>query len=212
MVCPVHAIVMKQDEEGFPYPSIENDVCIHCDACRRVCPILAESSKERKTEPFHPSHVYAVRNNDDKVRKQSSSGGVFVPLCEFILQQQGVVYGCVMDYGADGPKAKHVRATTRQEVTAMMGSKYLQSEIGDCYRLVKQDLQDGKHVLFSGTPCQIAGLQHFLLAKNDVGKSQVSDTIHEAYPLLVTVAVVCHGVPSPLVFKKYVNETILQTR
>lgn len=131
--------------------------------------------------------VYAVRHKDDNVRMSSRSGGIFTALSDIVLENKGVVYGCVLN---DEFQAEHFRAETRQERDRMRGSKYIQSNVGDTFGAVKKDLNNGKQVLFSGTSCQIAGLKLYL--KRD-------------YDNLLCIDIVCHGVASPLIWKKYLE-------
>lgn len=132
-------------------------------------------------------HTYAVKHNDEIVRSASRSGGIFTAISDIILAVNGCVYGCVL---TDDFKAIHIRATTEEERNCMRGSKYIQSTMGDVYKQVKIDLENAKEVLFSGTSCQIAGLKAFL------GKE---------YDRLLCVDIVCHGVPSPLIWEKYIQ-------
>ncbi len=131
---------------------------------------------------------FLATNKDALVRRSSRSGGVFTPISDLVLQKGGVVYGCKME---KVDKAVHFRATTAEERNQFRGSKYIQSEMGDCYRKVKEDLKEGLPVLFSGTPCQIAGLNAYL----------EKDDTHN----LLTMDIVCHGVPSPIVWHKYLE-------
>ena len=131
--------------------------------------------------------VYAVKNINETVRMSSRSGGIFPALSDTILEEQGVVYGCILN---EKFEAVHVRADNKTERDKMCGSKYVQSKMGDTYKKVKLDLQSDKKVLFSGTSCQVAGLKAFL------GKE---------YDNLLCVDIVCHGVPSLKVWKKYIR-------
>lgn len=131
--------------------------------------------------------VYAVKHKDEEIRAKSRSGGIFTALSDYILEQNGVVYGCVLD---ENFKAVHVRAENIEERNLMRGSKYIQSSMLDCYKQAKNDLFSGKIVLFSGTSCQISGLKGFL---------------GQEYDNLLCVDIVCHGVPSPLVWEKYLE-------
>ena len=175
--CPVGAITMKPDHEGFLRPVV-GDTCIHCGKCEGVCPML--------TPPVHgegPDKAYALWNSDEDERLASSSGGFFSLLAHRTLERGGAVFGCVLD-GA--MTARHVCARTEEELTPMRGSKYVQSDMGDTFRQAKTLLDEGVDVLFSGVPCQIDGLLRYL------GKE---------YDNLLTCDLVCHGVPSPAVFR-----------
>jgi coenzyme F420-reducing hydrogenase beta subunit len=182
-VCPVDSISLQLDTEGFCQPIIDDSKCIKCGKCSLACPILNPISGNFYTEPL----VYAAWNKDESVLKKSSSGGVFGALCNHILNQGGVVFGAAFD---ENQVVIHIEITTLDGIDRLHGSKYVQSEIGYIFRRVKDLLIDDRCVLFSGTPCQVAGLYGFLEKKD--------------YVNLYTCDVVCHGVPSPGVFKDYV--------
>lgn len=173
---------MREDEEGFLYPDVDKETCIGCGLCERVCPELHEG--EART----PLGTYAAVNPDESVRMQSSSGGVFTALAEKTIDEGGVVFGVGFDQHWT---ARHLYAETRDQLAALRGSKYVQSEVGDSYRQAEAFLKSGRKVLFSGTPCQIAGLRRFL---------------RRDYDHLLCVDFVCHGVPSPGVFRAYLAE------
>lgn len=183
-MCPAQAITMVQDSEGFLYPKIDEDKCTNCNLCRKVCPIHQRLSI---TEEL-PSAFAAVCKSEE-LRMGSSSGGIFPLLAEYILRQGGVVFGAVST--DDNKAVKHCAATTIQENKPQRGSKYLQSYIGDSFQQAERFLKQGKIVLFTGTPCQISGLQLYL-RKN--------------YENLYTQDLICHGAPSPAVWKKFVTE------
>ena len=182
--CPKSCISLKEDNEGFLYPIVDKDICIDCGLCEKVCPVLHQG-KGRK-----PLKVYAAKNYDEEIRKQSSSGGIFTLLAEKVIQEGGVVFGARFD---ENWEVKHDYTETMEGLTVFRGSKYVQSRVEDSYRKAERFLKQGKKVLFSGTPCQIAGLKRFL---------------HKEYENLLTVDFVCHGVPSPKVWKQYLKETI----
>ena len=135
--------------------------------------------------------AYAVKHKNEDIRAASRSGGVFTALSDYVLEQGGIVYGCAMK---DPFTAEHRRASTREERDAFRGSKYIQSNINNCYSLCKQDLKNGLLVLFSGTPCQIEALNNYLTL-NRINTNK-----------LITIDILCHGVPSPMVWKDYLNE------
>ena len=174
--CPKDAIVMERDKEGFLYPAIRTEMCVRCGHCTAVCPLLHE--REPKPMPA----VFAAWNKDDKIRKDSTSGGVFTVLAEYILESGGVVFGAAFD---GRQHLRHVACFRKEDLWRMRGAKYVQSDLGDCYREVKRWLQT-KPVLFSGTPCQVDGLYRYLGGRPDN---------------LVTCDLVCHGVPSPGVWE-----------
>lgn len=153
--CPKHCIVMKEDKEGFRYPFIEKEKCINCGLCEKVCPLI----KEPEHDTLQELEFYAAYNNNDIQLKNSSSGGIFFLLAEKVLKEKGVVYGVAQDSVYD---VKFIRATTEEECRKMQGSKYLQAIVGNIYIKVKEDLEKNITVLFSGTPCQIAGLYKFV--------------------------------------------------
>ena len=182
--CPKHCIVMREDEEGFLYPVVDESSCINCGLCERVCPVLNQG-EERK-----PLKVYAAKNKDEEIRMQSSSGGIFTLLAEQIIQEGGVVFGARFD---ENWEVIHDYTETIEGLAPFRGSKYVQSRIGDTYQQAESFLKQGRKVLFTGTPCQIAGLKLFL---------------RKDYENLLTVDFVCHGVPSPGVWRKYLEELI----
>ena len=186
--CPKHCITMHQDSEGFLYPSVDGDSCIDCGLCERVCPILNPYEEQA------PLRVMAAINQDKVIRESSSSGGIFYMLASHVIHEGGVVFGArfdcewqvLMDY-----------TVTMEGIHAFMGSKYVQARTGTSYADAKRFLGEGRRVLYSGTPCQIAGLHHYL---------------RKPYDNLLTVEVVCHGVPSPMVWQRYLSETVRDIR
>lgn len=182
--CPSHSIIMKEDAEGFLQPHIYIDSCINCGKCERSCPIISPITKNDELETL----CYAAINKNDIVRKQSSSGGVFFLLAKNIIQKGGVVFGARFD---EEWNVVHGFAENLHDVKALMGSKYVQSNIGTSFLDVQCSLQEDRWVLFSGTPCQVVGLKKFL------GKD---------YSKLLLVDMICHGVPSPGVWRKYLRE------
>ncbi|OUO01452.1 Coenzyme F420 hydrogenase/dehydrogenase, beta subunit C-terminal domain [Bacteroides clarus] len=184
-VCPKQCITMLEDEEGFSYPLVNQYNCIDCHLCEKVCPVL-HLGKPRK-----PLNVYAAKNRDEKIRLQSSSGGVFTVLAEAVINAGGVVFGAKFD---EEWKVVHGYTETKNGIADFRGSKYVQSCMGDNFSKVKYFLDNGRKVLFSGTPCQVAGLKLFL---------------RKPYENLLTVDFICHGVPSPKVWRMYLNEVIM---
>lgn len=182
--CPKHCIVMKSDATGFLYPHIDISTCIECGLCEKVCPVLTMH------EETPPLAVYAGRNIDAEVVKESSSGGIFTLLAMHTLAVGGVVFGAMFDKDWN---VVHGYIMDEKELPRLRGSKYVQSRIGAAYIDAERFLKKGKQVLFSGTPCQVAGLKSFL------GKQ---------YDNLVAVDFICHGVPSPKVWKKYLKDFI----
>lgn len=174
--CAVGAISMIENQEGFLYPVINREMCVGCGACDRVCPRLEE----------YPM-AYAAMCNSSHIREKSSSGGIFHLLAEKILSQGGAVYGAAFD---ENFEVCHCRVDSMDDLEKLQGSKYVQSRIGGVFRDVKSQLGTGRLVLFSGTPCQCEGLVSYL------GKE---------YNNLYLVDFICHGVPSPAVWRSYVK-------
>lgn len=180
--CPKHCIRMQEDSEGFLYPFVDRESCIDCGLCEKTCPVINQN------EPQKPVVTLAAVNSDESVRLASSSGGIFTLLAERTIDNGGVVFGAAFDENWD---VKHICVDSKSELQKLRGSKYVQSIIGNCYKEAKTHLSAGKEVLFSGTPCQIAGLKRFL---------------HKEYKNLKTVDIVCHGAPSPMVWRMYLDE------
>lgn len=180
-ICSHQAIVLKENTHGFSYPQIDESKCVNCNRCRQVCPVNYPS------QPNEHIQVYAALVKNDAERAKSTSGGIFACLAKRVIRSGGYVYGAILDSSL---MVKHIEVHTFDELDSLRNSKYVQSDIGLCYRQAKQRLQAGKTVLFSGTPCQIAGLRNYLKRE---------------YQNLLTIDILCHGVPSPGLFRKYVN-------
>ena len=180
--CPKQAISMVPNHEGFLHPVIDAEKCVECGACEKACPGLNPAYNENALK-----EAFVLQNKDDAIRYQSTSGGAFTAIAEEVIRRGGIVFGAVM---TDYLKVVHDSVETIEDLAKFRNSKYVQSEIGDCYSRAKRFLNDGRWVCFSGTPCQINGLVKYL------GKD---------FEKLITVDVVCKSVPSPLVFKKYVE-------
>ncbi len=185
-ICPKSAILMREDDEGFFYPTIDDEKCTNCGLCKKVCPSLNKSEifKENTKNP----DCYAVIA-DDETRLVSSSGGAFTLIADEIFKMGGLVCGVAYV----GQKVQHIIINNKEDLYKLRGSKYLQSDTNSVYSQIKNLLQAGKIVLFTGTPCQVAGLNTFL------GKK---------YENLYTVDLICHGVPPQKVFDKYLEETL----
>ena len=179
--CPKQCISWVQREFGFRYPQINKEACINCGLCEKVCPI------DKKVEAPAAQKAYAAVHRNSEVLAKSTSGGAFTAIADVIFAQGGIVYGAAM---MDDMQVKHIRASSKDEFEMLRSSKYLQSDTGNTYRIAEQDLKQGKMVLYSGTPCQIDGLNNFL------GKD---------YENLYTVDIVCHGVGSQAYFDKYMD-------
>ena len=181
--CPKRCISMREDHEGFLYPEVDLSTCIDCGLCEKVCPWLNPPDK------IIPQKVLAAKNRCEEDRLASSSGGVFIELAKEVLSTGGIVFGAVFD---EHWEVEHTYAENLAGVRLMMGSKYLQSRIGNCYQLTEKFLKEGRKVLFSGTPCQITGLYKYL---------------RKEYSNLISVDFLCHGVPSPGVWRRYIHDT-----
>ena len=183
-ICPRMAIRMCADLEGFRFPRIDPDLCVECDLCIRACPVLM---KNRDSILNLPKQVYAARNKDPKMWMHSTSAAVFPIFAQAMLAQGGVVYGCA--WTGDNLEAAHIRVDHERDLLRLSQSKYVQSSTGKTFQAVRHDLERKLPVLYSGTPCQIAGLRLFL---------------RKEYARLLTIDLLCHGVPSPVMFSAYV--------
>jgi len=182
--CPKQCISLKEDKEGFLYPIVDESTCIDCRLCEKVCPIINQS------EPRQPLKVYAAKHKDDEIRLKSSSGGIFTLLAEQIIDEGGVVFGARFD---EYWEVLHDYSETKEGLAVFRGSKYVQSRIGSTYQQAEAFLKEGRKVMYTGTPCQIAGLKRFL---------------RKEYENLLAVDFICHGVPSPKVWRMYLDKTL----
>lgn len=182
-LCPQHAISMQENDEGFLYPLINYNLCINCNLCQNKC---AFNHPEKYLNTSFPI-TYGVRHKSENIRSTSRSGGAFTLLSDWILEQNGIIYGAAFDTKFN---VIHQRASTALERDSFKRSKYVQSNTTNIYPSVKSDLLSGKYVLFTGTACQIAGLKAYL---------------QKQYDKLYTCDIVCHGVPSPKLWKEYVD-------
>lgn len=182
VMCPTSAIILKKNRQGFYYPNIDNDKCVNCGKCVRDCSFNNHIVANKVLDSF------AVKHLNDNIRFNSRSGGVFTSISDWVFDKHGVVYGCSL---VNHNEAIHTRAITKNERDSFRGSKYIQSNIIDCYQSVMNDLSNNKWVLFSGTPCQVNAIKSY--CKN-------IDTER-----LILLDIVCHGVPSPLVWSDYLS-------
>lgn len=180
--CPRKCIQMQSDKEGFTYPVIDTAQCSNCGLCNKVCPVINQQPAQQ------PIATYAATNSNDTVREQSSSGGIFTLLAQETINNGGVVFGAAFN---SNWQVEHICVDNLNDIKRLRGSKYVQSNIGNSYAVAERYLKEGKEVLFSGTPCQIAGLKRFL---------------RKEYETLRTIDIVCHGTPSPLIWDAYLNE------
>lgn len=186
--CPKQCISMQTDETGFAIPLINELACIQCGACEKACPVLSEVAAcgdfDRK------AYAAICREQDGEIRHQSSSGGLFWCLAQAILASGGIVAGVKLS--EDGQVAYHTLIQSQNDLKALMGSKYVQSDKRGVFKEIRELLQEGKTVLFSGTPCEVSGLLSYL-------PTSLQENLY-------TIDLICHGVPSPLVWKKYLME------
>ena len=182
--CPIGCISMQEDEQGFLYPVIDHERCIKCDACDKVCE-KAATRVEVKEAPVG----YGAVAKDPSLPRKSSSGGIFSLLCEDILSQGGVVAGA--SFTSDYKAVRHELVSQSEELSKLRGAKYLQSDLGNTFLAIEECLRSGMKVLFSGTPCQVDGLKAFIGEKSEN---------------LICIDMVCHGVPSPMIWRKYCSE------
>lgn len=195
-ICPHKAISMVKDEEGFLYPQINNDHCVECKACIKVCAFHDKKGEENilknKIDKIpKDQEVYAAKHLDEEVRKNSASGGAFTAISDYVLKQNGMIYGAVFN---DTFEVVHSCAVNKEQRNRMRGSKYVQSRLGNIFQDIRANLEMGKLVLFTGTPCQCAGLKSYL---------------NKNYANLILCDIVCHGVPSPMLwedYKKYLEQ------
>ena len=181
-ICPKNAITMEENQEGFLFPRIDFKKCVDCGLCKNACPAL-----NLKKENFSDPECYALWAQDD-VRLISSSGGMFTMLANYVFEQGGVVCGAAFD---DDYRVHHITIENPADLDKLRRAKYVQSDTEDIFKQVKAHLNQDKWVLFSGCPCHVAGLRNFL---------------RKPYDKLLTADLVCHGVPSPMVFRKYMEE------
>ena len=181
--CPQKCIVMQVDEEQFNYPKIDERKCIDCGLCLKMCPI------DNPTQLYKNLEAYAATGKNEAIVEKSSSGGAFVLCAQYVIEKlNGYVCGAVLE---DGLNLKHEIVNTMDDVQKMQGSKYIQSDMGNCFEIIINLLEAGKYVLFSGTPCQVAGLRKIAKKEKDY---------------LFTLDLICHGVPSAYAFKDYMKK------
>lgn len=179
--CPNDCITLEENLYGFIYPRVDETKCVSCDLCNKVCHL------ENYIQPKNTPAAYAAVHRDNNTVLKSTSGGLFSAISEKILSDNGVVYGCAFD---ENLKPRHIKAENTTQLASLCGSKYIQSDIGNCYNEILNDLRQNRIVFFTGTPCQVAGLKAFL------GKD---------YDNLFTADLICHGVPSYAYFRKFIK-------
>ena len=186
-ICPTHAIEMNPDNEGFLYPEINQELCIDCGRCRKVCPFQNSINVDGK---LNKPLVYAVKQKDFETRMQSTSGGIYTSISNVVLDKSGSIYGVKFD---ENFKVIHSKAINNKERNKFRGSKYVQSDLGDVFNQIQNELNSGQSVLFTGTGCQVAGLIKFLInTKTNIDR-------------LITNDLICHGAPSPLLWDDYLK-------
>lgn len=184
-ICPVNCITMEYDSEGFLFPVVNKEKCINCNECVSVCSIFSE--KKNLDEKIKNTEVFAAWNKNEEIRGKSSSGGIFSLLAENTLNNNGIVIGAIFN---ENNVVEHNFVNNIKDLYKLRGSKYVQSSTNGMYSLTKKYLEEGREVLYSGTPCQIEGLYKFLNKK---------------YENLITCGIVCHSVPSPKIFSDYIK-------
>lgn len=185
-VCPKHCIKMLRDDNGFWLPEVRLSECVKCNKCEMVCPIL---SRNQIVEDGKQEDVLLCANKDNKVMSQSSSGGIFAALATSILTEHGIVCGAA--FSEDYKSVRHIIIDKENSIQKLLGSKYVQSEIGNCFKLIQENIEFGRKVLFCGTPCQVAALKNYL------GKKRSENVL--------LVDFLCHGVPSQKVYSQYIK-------
>ena len=181
-ICPHSAIKMITDAEGFAIPMVNSSACVECKLCEKTCPVIVPLQETGLTAP----KTYAVWSEPD--RQVSSSGGAFSAFARYVLTEKGVVFGAAYD---DSLHVRHIEIQDIKDLPSLRGSKYIQSEIGETFKNIKIYLREGRIVLFCGTPCQVAGLKSYL---------------KKSYDNLLTLDLICHGVPSDAVFQNYLKK------
>ena len=181
-ICPKNAISMEIDNEGFKHPVINKDKCIDCGLCKKTCPVLNTTSNKSLNK------CYVAYNKDEvSCKNKASSGSIFELIAKLILNENGIVIGAAFD---ENNKLNHIAIDNIKDLDKLKGSKYLQSHLNNIFTYIKENIKN-KKILFVGTPCQVAGLKSFI--KNDFNN-------------LICLDLVCHGVPSPKLFEKYIKE------
>lgn len=186
--CPKQCISLKEDEEGFLYPVVDESDCINCSLCLKICPFTNDSYKRSETSLITPK-VYAAKHQSNNIRKYSTSGGIFTALSDYILEINGAICGAA--FNSESQCVEHIIAFSHEERDRIRGSKYVQSKLGNIFQDIKSLLEKEIPVLFTGTPCQTAGLYAYL--KKDYANLYIAD-------------ILCHSAPSPLILKRTIEQ------
>ena len=184
-ICPKSAITMVEDDYGFVYPHINYDVCIKCGLCKKVCAFQNGQVSNNVLKS------YAATSSNKEIIQKSASGGVFATIANSFLECGGAVYGCSMENTNGVLMPKHIKITSNDKLYKLQCSKYVQSDLTDCFKQIRDDLESGENVMFSGTPCQVASMYTFLE--------------NNKYDNFYTVDIICHGVPSANFFRGYIE-------
>lgn len=184
-ICPSKAIVMKEDKEGFKYPIVDNNKCTNCGRCLKICPIRKNTFK---VEKYEKSQAFAVKHKNEQDRMESRSGGIFTALSDVVLNNNGIIYGCILN---EKFEATHYRADNKEIRDLMRGSKYVQSSMKKIVNQVIEDLKNNKMVMFTGTGCQVQGIRQAIPTR--------------LQKKLLLIDIVCHGVPSPKIWREYLS-------
>jgi len=185
-ICPKQAIHMEEDECGYKYPVIDKTKCVNCGLCKKNC-----KYQKKDKEMYDCKKVYASVTEDSDLIRKSASGGIFANIARNFIKDNGVIYGCAMNYKNDELIVEHIRINGENELIKLQGSKYVQSNIEQSYKSIQNDLKQNKKVLFSGTPCQIDAVREFFK----------KDNIENLY----CIDIICHGVPNNKMFNEYIK-------
>lgn len=186
--CPMHCINMREDDRGFLYPHIDETKCIECEGCIKVCPVISKPTISKSKV------VYAARIKDEELLLSANSGGVFSAFAIYALNNEALVCGAAWN---DMLEVEHICISSSEDLKKLQGSKYVQSKLYVCFAEIKKALTEGRCVLFCGTGCQVAALRTFLVKQ---------------YDKLLTIELICHGVPSPGLFRKYIKWLSLKSK
>lgn len=183
-ICPQHCITMKEDEEGFLYPYVDEEKCINCKACKKNCPVLNFPKLDNE---YVEKHAYCAIHKDNRIWEKSSSGGAFSAICQAFGDENTIIFGAEFDK----KKIKHSYCEGVNNIDKFHQSKYVQSNIDNTFNQIKEMLNNGKKIIYSGCPCQVAAMRNYLKNYNTSN--------------ILFIDLICHGVGSPGLFKKYLD-------